>query len=382
MNLKIVTVVGARPQFIKAAVVSRAIAAHNARAHPSKLKEIIVHTGQHFDEQMSNVFFKEMLIPKPDYHFSFNRLTHGAMTGRMLEQIETVLLDEKPDIVLVYGDTNSTLAGALAASKCQIPVVHVEAGLRSHNMKMPEEINRILTDRVSSVLCCPTQTSMRNLHQEGYDGFGCRIVLTGDVMLDAALHYSKIEDQFSSKAQKITSGLQQYHLATLHRAENTDEFQKLSDIIGILNILHKHTPVVIPLHPRTKAAIDQYELNLECIVLEPVGYFDMIHLLKHCSNVITDSGGLQKEAFFFRKPCITLRDETEWVELTENGYNILAGTNQQRALEAVHTFTNHTLQWDVSLYGDGRAGSTIVDELLRLVHKKKLPGFHTGPQSY
>jgi UDP-GlcNAc3NAcA epimerase len=367
MNLKIVTVVGARPQFIKAAVVSRAIAAHNASAHPAKLKEIIVHTGQHFDEQMSGVFFKEMHIPEPDYHYAFNRLSHGAMTGRMLEQIEAVLLDEKPDAVLVYGDTNSTLAGALAASKCNIPVVHVEAGLRSNNMKMPEEINRILTDRMSAVLCCPTQTAMRNLHQEGYDGFGCRVVLTGDVMLDAALHYAKIEDQFSSKAQQITSGLPEYHLATLHRAENTDELQKLSDIIGTLNTLHKHTPVVIPLHPRTKAAIDQYELNLECIAVEPVGYFDMIHLLKHCTFVLTDSGGLQKEAFFFKKPCITLRDETEWVELTEYGFNILAGSSRQRMLEAVNTFTNHTLQWDVSLYGDGKAGSTIVKELLSLV---------------
>jgi UDP-GlcNAc3NAcA epimerase len=367
MMLKIVTVVGARPQFIKAAVVSRAIAAHNAGAHPVKLKEIIVHTGQHFDELMSEVFFKEMGIPTPDYHFALNRLPHGAMTGRMLEKIEEVLLDEKPDAVMVYGDTNSTLAGALAASKCHIPIVHVEAGLRSQNMKMPEEINRILTDRISAVLCCPTETAVKNLSREGFDDFDCKVTLTGDVMLDAALHYSKVENQFSSTAQQITSGLPQYHLATLHRAENTDDLQKLSDLVSTINILHKHIPVIIPLHPRTKASIDQYELNLDCVVVEPVGYFDMIHLLKHCNTVLTDSGGLQKEAYFFRKPCVTLRDETEWVELTNNGFNILAGTNQQRILEAVNMFSTQKIDWEKRLFGDGQAGNRIVEELLSLM---------------
>jgi UDP-GlcNAc3NAcA epimerase len=367
MNLKIVTVVGARPQFIKAAVVSRAIKAHNESAHAVNLKEIIVHTGQHFDGQMSDVFFDEMGIPKPDYHYAFNRLSHGAMTGRMLEQIEQVLIEEKPDVVLVYGDTNSTLAGALAASKCHIPVLHVEAGLRSHNMKMPEEINRILTDRISTVLCCPTDAAVGNLMLEGYGAFECHISLTGDVMLDAALHYSTIENQFSSKAQQIVSGLTEYHLATLHRAENTDDLKKLSEIVSTLNALHKHTPVIIPLHPRTKASIDQFELNLECTVIEPVGYFDMIHLLKHSKYVLTDSGGLQKEAFFFRKPCITLREETEWVELTQNGFNTLVGSSRQRILEAVNTYRNREFDWDVRLYGNGDAGNKIVSEILHLL---------------
>ncbi len=367
MKLKIVTVVGARPQFIKAAVVSRAIAAHNSSGNSVEIVEIIVHTGQHYDEQMSDVFFNEMGIPKPDYHYAFNRLSHGAMTGRMLEQIEAVLFDEKPDAVLVYGDTNSTLAGALAAAKCHIPVVHVEAGLRSHNMNMPEEINRILTDRISSVLCCPTETAVENLRKEGFDEFGCKIALTGDVMLDAAMHYSKMEEQHSSRAKHITSGLPLYNLATIHRAESTDDLSKLSEIVGTINLLHKHTPVVIPLHPRTKASIDQYELNLECVVVEPVGYFDMIHLLKHCNLVLTDSGGLQKEAFFFRKPCITLREETEWVELTENGYNILAGSSQQRILEAVNNFSNQNINWDMKLYGDGDAGNKIVALLMNLL---------------
>lgn len=363
MEIKVLTVVGARPQFVKAAVVSRAIEAHNSRSEGQTIREIILHTGQHFDERMSDVFFSEMGIPNPDYHFDFNRLPHGAMTGRMLEKIEEVIGASKPDVVLVYGDTNSTLAGALAASKCHVPVVHVEAGLRSHNMRMPEEINRIVADRLSTVLCCPTEASVENLRIEGFESFGCHILNTGDVMLDAAFHYEKYTDTRAARAIAITNGLQSYYLATLHRAENTDNLTRLGDIVESLNALNRHTPVIVPLHPRTKSAVDQYELNLECTVIEPVGYFDMLHLLKNCQLVLTDSGGLQKEAFFFRKPCITLRDETEWTELTDNGFNVLAGADKHRILEAVNSFAHKKLDWDMKLYGDGNAGSKIVDAL-------------------
>lgn len=366
MEIKILTIVGARPQFIKAAAVSRAIASHNMSVKAPSIREIILHTGQHFDELMSDVFFTEMGIPKPDFHYGFNRLSHGAMTGRMLEQIEIVINDQKPDAVLIYGDTNSTLAGALAAVKCQVPVVHVEAGLRSHNMQMPEEINRILADRISSVLCCPTEAAVENLRREGYDAFDCRIINTGDVMLDAAMHYSKTATSQSNRAQEITKGLTTFYLATLHRAENTDNLTRLGNIVEAFNTLHRHTPVVVPLHPRTKLAIDQYELNLECIVTEPVGYFDMIYLLSNCQLVLTDSGGLQKEAFFFKKPCVTLREETEWTELTANGFNELAGANRQRILESVNGFAMTDLDWDMNLYGDGNAGGKIVDAILQL----------------
>lgn len=371
MEIKVLTVVGARPQFIKAAVVSRAIRRYNEINDRYSIHENILHTGQHFDEQMSDVFFSEMDIPKPTYRFEFNRLPHGAMTGRMLEQIEKVIFDEKPDAVLVYGDTNSTLAGALAASKCNIPLVHVEAGLRSHNMNMPEEVNRIVADRLSNVLCCPTDIAVENLISEGYGSFNCKVVKTGDVMLDAAIHYAHSESSFSVRAQEITTSFHSYYLATLHRAENADNLTRLASIVDALNTLNKSTPVVIPLHPRTKSAIDQYELNLECLAIEPVGYFDMIHLIKNCQLVLTDSGGLQKEAFFFKKPCVTLRDETEWVELTTNGFNVLAGADKRQILEAVNEFARTDLNWELNLYGDGDAGGKIVEQIIQLATQIK-----------
>lgn len=366
MILKVLTVVGARPQFIKAAVVSRAIEKHNEANGKPTIQETILHTGQHYDERMSDVFFDEMGIPKPHHHFNFNRLSHGAMTGRMLEQIEAVILEDKPDILMVYGDTNSTLAGALSAVKCQVPILHVEAGLRSNNMAMPEEVNRILTDRISNVLCCPTQAAVENLAREGFGSFGCVVTNTGDVMYDAVLHYSKLRPEPPTAARNIVESHPSYYLATLHRAENTDNLTRLAGIVDALNALNRHTPVVVPLHPRTKTAIDQYELNLEFTVIEPVGYFDMLHLLSNCKLVLTDSGGLQKEAFFFKKPCVTLRDETEWTELTDNGFNTLAGAQTQRILEAVNGFAKADLDWSIQLYGDGRAGDKIVKELVNL----------------
>jgi len=362
--LKIITVVGARPQFIKAAVLSRAIARHNLEHPDSQIKELILHTGQHFDEEMSDVFFREMNIPKPDFQFSLNRLPHGAMTGRMLEHIESVLIDQRPDLLLVYGDTNSTLAGALAASKCGIPIVHIEAGLRSFNMNMPEEVNRILTDRVSSILCCPNEQSIENLRSEGFDRFGVNIVMTGDVMYDAALYYSDLSEKKQEASSNKLPLPDQYLLATIHRAENTDDLDTLSGIVEALNTIHRHTPVVMTLHPRTKAAIDRFELNLECIVYPPLGYFDMLHCIKHADMIITDSGGLQKEAYFFKKPCITVRSETEWVELVEEGYNILAGTESTSILTAVKEMNAREFLWTNQLYGDGHAGDRIVEILM------------------
>lgn len=352
--MKIVTVVGARPQFVKAAVVSREF---NKR---KDIEEVVVHTGQHFDKNMSDVFFDEMKIPKPNYNLNINGLSHGAMTGQMLEKIEEVLIKEKPDWLLVYGDTNSTLAGALAASKLHIKIAHIEAGLRSFNMKMPEEVNRILTDRISNILFCPTKKAVENLNTEGYNKLDNLVVLSGDVMEDAANFYRDIAKKpidFNFKDEFI--------LSTIHRAENTDDKNTLERIFSTLNEISKTVNVVLPLHPRTKAKIKQYDINIESsiTILPPVGYLEMVYLLSNCSKVITDSGGVQKEAFFFKKPCITLREETEWVELVENGFNIIAGSNPEKIKNAIDFFNSKELNYNVDLYGNGTAAKKIVDYL-------------------
>tara|TARA_R110002073_G_scaffold39574_1_gene112806 strand:+ start:383 stop:1447 length:1065 start_codon:yes stop_codon:yes gene_type:complete len=350
---KIVTILGARPQFIKAGSVSREIAKHK------ELKEIIVHTGQHYDANMSDVFFEEMKIPKPDYFLGIGGNGHGAMTGRMIEKIEEVLLAEQPEWVLVYGDTNSTLAGAIAASKLHIKIAHVEAGLRSFNMKMPEEINRILTDRVSSILFCPTQTAVDNLTKEGVASWNTNVMLSGDVMQDGALFYKK----YSVKPAINHEG--DFVLCTIHRAENTDDPVRLSDIVDALNEIAEDKIVVLPLHPRTKQKLEQLSVKLshKVIVIEPVGYLNMIWLIDNCSLVMTDSGGLQKEAFFFSKPCITLRDETEWVELLNHGFNMLVGASKVNIISAYrsHSFSTN---FNIDLYGGGRASENIVKGLL------------------
>jgi len=360
--MKIVTIVGARPQFVKAAVVSRAIAEFNREKGEKVIEEVIIHTGQHYDANMSDVFFEEMRIPRPDYHLGIGGTSHGAMTGRMLEKIEKVLLKEKPDAVLVYGDTNSTLAGALAAVKLHIPVAHVEAGLRSFNMRMPEEVNRILTDRVSRWLFCPTETAVRNLQAEGVESWSeARIYNVGDVMYDAVLFYQKI----AVPGREVSDILQEYknnfYLATLHRAENTDDILRLASIARALDDIGRKIPVVVPLHPRASKRIKENEIKFSYVkIMEPVGYFDMLTLLKNCRGVFTDSGGLQKEAFFFKKPCITLREEIEWVELVEHGFNCLAGADYEKIISLEGTFMQKELEFDVLLYGDGKAGEKIV----------------------
>ncbi|MEQ3655868.1 MAG: UDP-N-acetylglucosamine 2-epimerase (non-hydrolyzing) [Dokdonia sp.] len=357
--MKIVTIIGARPQFIKSAAVSQAIIDHN-KANNTHIEEVIVHTGQHYDPNMSAIFFDEMHIPKPKYHLDINGLSHGAMTGQMLEAIEEVLLLEKPDWVMVYGDTNSTLAGALAASKIHIKVAHIEAGLRSFNMNMPEEVNRILTDRVSSLLFCPTQSAIDNLHKEGYQDLEIDIVKNGDVMLDASM-------MFSAFAKAPAAAIpEQFCLATIHRAENTDDPGRLKGIFDALAEIGSQTPIVIPLHPRTKKYLEKYQISVpaQVITIDPVGYMEMLYLLRHCELVLTDSGGLQKEAYFFKKYCLTLRDETEWVELIDNGFNTLVGANTATIIAAYKDQKAKQPDFEKDLYGNGQASAIIVREML------------------
>lgn len=362
---KIATIIGARPQFIKAAVLSRLI------QQKAEIQECIIHTGQHFDKNMSDVFFDEMDIPKPNHFLDIHGLTHGAMTGRMLEEIEKVLLLEKPDLVLVYGDTNTTLAGALAAKKIHIPVAHIEAGLRSFNMAMPEEINRIVTDRISDLLFSPTQTGIDNLKKEGFEHFGSKIILTGDIMLDAAMYYST----FSEKRAKIYGALglikNQYVLCTIHRQENTDDLSKLKEIIVALNEIHQTNPVIVPLHPRTQKIIEQHKIPCYFKIIDPVGYFDMLELLKNCQLVITDSGGLQKEAYYFLKNSIIMREQTEWLELIDHGFSVLAGSDGQKIIASFNTMKDKVKpELKKELFGEGRAGEEIYENLRKcFAHK-------------
>lgn len=355
--MKILTVVGARPQFIKAAAVSNVIR--------NEFKEVLIHTGQHYDENMSKIFFDELNIPKPDYNLGIGSGNHGKQTGTMLIELEKIYLKEKPDLVLVYGDTNSTLAGALAASKLLIPVAHVEAGLRSFNMKMPEEQNRILTDHISSVLFPPTKTGVHNLKNEGIKE---HVYNVGDVMFDAVIDFKKLAMEKSNIIDRLNLYNGKYILTTIHRAENTNDIHRLKNIVSALNDSGKE--IVFPLHPRTRKYIDDYGLTFsdKIKLIEPVGYLDMISLEMHSEKIVTDSGGVQKEAFFMKKPCITMRDETEWVETVENGWNIIVGTNENNILNAIVEFTPERKQEDI--FGDGKAGEKILDILKKEIYNK------------
>ncbi len=358
-EMKIVTILGARPQFIKAGSVSREIL--KRRESGVDIEEVIVHTGQHYDANMSDIFFDELKIPKPDYFLGIGGKSHGAMTGQMIEKIEALLLDEKPDYVLVYGDTNSTLAGALAAAKLHIKIAHVEAGLRSFNMNMPEEVNRILTDRISAKLFCPTQAAVNNLEKEGIRNWvtNAEMIISGDVMQDGALFFSEL----AQKPGFMETG-EDYVLCTIHRAENTDHPERMESIVSALNQIGKNQKLLLPLHPRTKKILTQSNLNTDNMeIVDPVGYLQMIWLIKNCQMIITDSGGLQKEAFFFGKSCITLRDETEWLELVNNGFNVLAGADSSKIID---TFKNQDFNtdFDIDLYGKGKASSRIISSLL------------------
>jgi UDP-GlcNAc3NAcA epimerase len=352
--MKILTILGARPQFIKAGSVSREISKY------TDINEVIVHTGQHYDSNMSDVFFDEMQIPTPNYSLGIGGGSHGAMTGKMIEKIEEVLIKERPDFLLVYGDTNSTLAGALAAAKLNIKIAHIEAGLRSFNNNMPEEINRILTDRVSHLLFCPTQTAVNNLNDEGVMKWETDVHLVGDVMQDGAFFYRGL----SVRPEKLDLD-SEFILVTCHRAENTDNPVRLLSIVNALNDLSETIDIVFPMHPRTKIKLQNLMVSLSkrISVIDPVGYLQMIWYIDNCKMVVTDSGGLQKEAFFYAKPCITMRDETEWTELVDYNYNILVGAGRDSIVDAYisHSFAD---DYERNLYGGGEASRLIVEKLI------------------
>lgn len=370
--MKLLTVIGARPQFIKAATVSRAIRARNADRPADKIIEVIVHTGQHFDANMSAVFFEQLDIPTPTHHLDISGLPHGAMTGRMLERIEALVQEEVPDWVLVYGDTNSTLAAALAAAKLHVPVAHVEAGLRSNNLAMPEEVNRVMTDRVAALLLCPTHAATRNLQREGFPFLSPQrqsqiIKNVGDVMYDAVLYYSEVA------RPRIDIGYwniepQNFALCTLHRQENTDDLARLESILDAFRQIAEDLPVVLPLHPRTRKMLEAKDCAdwlAGLRVIDPVPYLEMQSLQKAAKVILTDSGGVQKEAYFHGVPCITLRDETEWVETVDAGWNRLAGADSEAIVGAYRRAKMPELP-RADLYGDGRASESIVDLLLAL----------------
>jgi UDP-GlcNAc3NAcA epimerase len=360
---RFLTVVGARPQFIKAAVVSRLL------RDSAGVREVLVHTGQHFDANMSAVFFAELGLPEPDFNLEVSGGSHGEQTGRMLERLERVIAAEQPDTVIVYGDTNSTLAGALAAAKLHVPVAHVEAGLRSYNRRMPEEVNRVLTDHASDVLFAPTMAAVENLAREGIAPE--RVHLVGDVMYDAALHFGAGPGLDRAPGLLSTLGLRPggYVLATVHRQENTDDPSRLHAILGALGALAARLPVVMPLHPRTRGALASHgspgRIAADVRFIDPVSYLDMLALEGGARLIATDSGGVQKEAFFHRVPCVTLRGETEWVELVGAGWNRLASPSDPEALlETLHLALDAGVPATApELYGGGRAGEAIVARL-------------------
>ena len=370
--IKLLTIIGARPQIIKAAAISRAVREKFA----GQVEEKILHTGQHYDENMSGVFFGELGIPKPDYNLGVGSGTHGTQTAKMIAGIEEVLTKEHFDGMILYGDTNSTLAGAVAASKLHVPVFHIEAGLRSYNMSMPEEINRIVCDQVSSICFAPTETAMRNLRAEGFEtsdatfanGKKRRIVKTGDVMYDNSMWFSKIADK-----KYNTQEDREYALATIHRDNNTDSKERLTSIFKAIEEIAKEIRVVLPLHPRTlkmmevnltKEMRQRIKDNKRIEIIEPASFLKMTALEKHARIILTDSGGVQKEAFFFERPCVILRPETEWVEITEHGAGIIADAQYDRIVGAYRELVGRKVNFP-PLFGDGKASEQILDEIVK-----------------
>ncbi len=361
MKKKILTVVGARPQFIKAGVVSRVIRDNFS----DQIEEILLHTGQHYDENMSDIFFSQLKLPQPKINLEVGSGGHGEQTGKMLSLIELALIEEKPDMVMVYGDTNSTLAGALAAVKIYIPVVHVEAGLRSWNRKMPEEVNRVMVDHISSLLLCPSNVAISNLKQEGIvDG----VIKTGDVMYDSAIYCANIAEKnrenFNSLSKDFGISEGNYFLATVHRAENVDEIDNLKQIIFAFGELPQK--VVWPVHPRTRKMMEVNEISCKdnVILTLPFSYLDMILFLKNASLVLTDSGGVQKEAMFFETPCVTLRPETEWIETLDSGWNLLSKIDAEQILKTVEVHSSTPKKNPEQVYGTGQSADKVVTAIL------------------
>lgn len=377
--IKILTIVGARPQIIKAAALSRAISTHFS----DRIKEYILHTGQHYDQNMSQVFFDELNIPKPDFNLSVGSASHGVQTARMIEGIEAKLLELKPDFLVVYGDTNSTLAGAVAASKIHVSILHIEAGLRSFNKSMPEEINRIMCDHVSTMLFSPTETGLNNLLNEGFTTNNTSpfspdnpaVFHCGDVMYDNSLHFAKIAEAKSNILQDNNLEKENYILATIHRDNNTDDPKRLSAIFAVLDKIARdqHLDIFLPLHPRTSKLLNQnlsadlYEKvksNPHLKIAKPVSFLDMIQLEQNAELIMTDSGGVQKEAYFFRKPCIILRPQTEWVELVKNGTARITDADPEKILTAFHyLYKNKKLTYP-PVFGDGKASEFICEQIL------------------
>ncbi len=367
-KIKIVTIVGARPQFIKAAPVSRAIRKHNREGHGNQITEILVHTGQHYDDTMSEVFFRDLDIPEPHVNLNVGSGFHGWQTGQMLTRIEEVLIAKKPDLVVVYGDTNSTLAGALAAVKLHIPVAHIEAGLRSFNREMPEEHNRIVSDHLSDLLFCPTPTAVGNLKNEGItEG----VHLVGDVMYDSVLYNIKLAEERSRILERAKVKPKGYALATVHRAENTDDHERLRSIFHALERIAKDgLPVIVPLHPRTRKQLKSLGSSFDGLqLINPVSYLDMLLLEKQAQIILTDSGGVQKEAYWFKVACITLRSETEWIETLASGWNYLAGSDYDMILDGFKKERNLSPNSLPRIYGKGKASYHILRHLLEKLGK-------------
>ncbi len=383
--MKIVTIIGARPQIIKAAALSRAIAKH----HAGQIREVIVHTGQHYDENMSQVFFDELQIPRPDYNLHVGSASHGIQTARMTEGIEAVLLKEKPDFIVLYGDTNSTLAGAVAASKIHVPIVHIEAGLRSFNKAMPEEINRIVCDHCATLLFTPTKAGLENLKREGFSidesgpstGSGAssptidnpKVYHCGDIMYDNSMHFAEVAEAKTYIISRLALDGKPFVLATIHRDSNTDQPERLGAIFNAMLQLAEESPIVLPLHPRTakllKTNLDESLHNqirncLNIKLIPPVSFLEMIALERNASLVLTDSGGVQKEAYFFKKPCIILRTETEWVEIVETGNAILADADESRIMEAWRRFKAQPPTDFPEIFGDGHAAEFMLSRIL------------------
>ena len=375
---KIITVIGARPQIIKAAAISRAI----KNNFSDKILEVIVHTGQHYDENMSQIFFEELEIPFPNFNLNVGSGSHGEQTAKMLEGLENIYMQEKPDAVIVYGDTNSTIAGALAASKIHIPVIHIEAGLRSFNKAMPEEINRIACDHMSTLLFTPSETGHRNLLNEGIKNDqkeaasidNPKIYLCGDIMYDNSLYFSAVSEQKSKILKELEITTDEFILCTIHRDTNTDDTANLNAIFRALLRIQKtsNLKIVLPLHPRTKEKLNSHldenllteiNQNKNFKIIPPLGFLDIISLEKNARLIITDSGGLQKEAFFFQKPCVILREQTEWIEIVENGNALIAGANELKIISSVETLIKRTDFTYPNLYGDGNAANFICKKI-------------------